>query len=193
MENQDIRTLKILEEIDNDRAPTQRDLSKKLNISLGLVNLFIKRLGKKGYFKIKAIPKNRIKYILTPKGAAEKSRLTYKYIQFSFDFYKKTRKELQKLLNDLMDQGVEQIVFWGASDLAEIAYISLQETTISLVAVVDDEKIGDNFLGFGIKNSKMLNSISFDRILITSTDSQDKAMEAILKQGVHYSKVVILE
>lgn len=193
MENQDIRTLKILEEIDNDRAPTQRDLSKKLNISLGLVNLFIKRLGKKGYFKIKAIPKNRIKYILTPKGAAEKSRLTYKYIQFSFDFYKKTRKELQKLLNDLMDQGVEQIVFWGASDLAEIAYISLQETTISLVAVVDDEKIGDNFLGFGIKNSKMLNSISFDRILITSTDSQDKAMETILKQGVHYSKVVILE
>jgi len=193
MENQDIRTLKILEEIDNDRAPTQRDLSKKLNISLGLVNLFIKRLGKKGYFKIKAIPKNRIKYILTPKGAAEKSRLTYKYIQFSFDFYKKTRKELQNLLNDLMDQGVEQIVFWGASDLAEIAYISLQETTISLVAVVDDEKIGDNFLGFGIKNSKMLNSISFDRILITSTDSQDKAMEAILKQGVHHSKVVILE
>lgn len=193
MENQDIRTLKILEEIDNDRAPTQRDLSKKLNISLGLVNLFIKRLGKKGYFKIKAIPKNRIKYILTPKGAAEKSRLTYKYIQFSFDFYKKTRKELQKLLNDLMDQGVEQIVFWGASDLAEIAYISLQETTISLVAVVDDEKIGDNFLGFEIKISKMLNSISFDRILITSTDSQDKAMETILKQGVHYSKVVILE
>jgi DNA-binding MarR family transcriptional regulator len=193
MENQDIRNLKILEEIDNDRAPTQRDLSKKLNISLGLVNLFIKRLGKKGYFKIKAIPKNRVKYILTPKGAAEKSRLTYKYIQFSFDFYKKTRKELQKLLNDLMDQGVEQIVFWGASDLAEIACISLQETTISLVAVVDDEKIGDNFLGFGIKNSKMLNSIVFDRILITSTDSQDKAMEAILKQGVHYSKVVILE
>ena len=73
MENQDIRTLKLLEEIDNDRTPTQRDLSKKLNISLGLVNLFIKRLGKKGYFKIKTIPKNRVKYILTPKGAAEKT------------------------------------------------------------------------------------------------------------------------
>jgi DNA-binding MarR family transcriptional regulator len=193
MENQDIRTLKILEEIDNDRTPTQRDLSKKLNISLGLVNLFIKRLGKKGYFKIKAIPKNRVKYILTPKGAAEKSRLTYKYIQFSFDFYKKARRELQKLFNDLMDQGVERIVFWGASDLAEIAYISLQETHIMLVAVVDDEKIGDNFLGFEITNSKMLNSVGFDRILITSTDSQDKAMETILKQGVHYSKVVMLE
>ena len=142
MENQDIRTLKLLEEIDNDRSPTQRDLSKKLNISLGLVNLFIKRLGKKGYFKIKTIPRNRVKYILTPKGAAEKSRLTYKYIQFSFDFYKKARRELQTLFNGLMSQGVERIVFWGASDLAEIAFISLQETAISLVAVVEDEKAG---------------------------------------------------
>ena len=193
MENQDIRTLKILEEIDNDRTPTQRDLSKKLNISLGLVNLFIKRLGKKGYFKIKAIPKNRVKYILTPKGVAEKSRLTYKYIQFSFDFYKKARRELQKLFNDLMDQGVERIVFWGVSDLAEIAYISLQETTIMLVAVVDDEKIGKNFIGFEITNSKMLNSIVFDRILITSIDSKDDVLETIKKQGIHHDKVVMLE
>ena len=193
MENQEIRTLKLLEEIDNDRTPTQRDLSKKLNISLGLVNLFIKRLGKKGYFKVKTIPKNRVKYILTPKGAAEKSRLTYKYIQFSFDFYKKARRELQKLLNNLMNQGVELIVFWGASDLTEIAYISLQETAISLVAVVDDEKIGDNFLGFEIKKSNMLNSIVFDRILITSIDSKDKVMESIVKQGIPLNKVVMLE
>jgi len=193
MENQDIRTLKILEEIDNDLTPTQRDLSKKLNISLGLVNLFIKRLGKKGYFKIKAIPKNRVRYILTPKGAAEKSRLTYKYIQFSFDFYKKARRELQKLFNDLMDQGVERIVFWGVSDMAEIAYISLQETDISLVAVVDDEKIGDNFLGFEITNSKMLHSIVFDRIFVTSVDSKDDVLEATKKQGIHHDKVVMLE
>jgi len=147
------------------------------------VNLFIKRLGKKGYFKIKAIPKNRVKYILTPKGAAEKSRLTYKYIQFSFDFYKKARRELQKHFNDLMDQGVERIVFWGVSDMAEIAYISLQETDISLVVVVDDEKIRDN----------MLHSIVFDRILVTSVDSKDDALEAIKKQGIHHDKVVMLE
>jgi len=193
MENQDIRTLKLLEEIDNDRTPTQRDLSKKLNISLGLVNLFIKRLGKKGYFKIKTIPKNRVKYILTPKGAAEKSRLTYKYIQFSFDFYKKARRELQTFFNDLMNQGVTRIAFWGASDLAEIAYISLQETAISLVAVVDDEKIGNTFLGFEIQNSKMLNSIGFDRILVTSIYSKDKILETIKKQGIHHNKIVTLE
>ena len=113
----DIRTLKILEEIENDHTPSQRDLSKKLNISLGLVNSFVKRLVQKGYLKITTIPKNRVKYILTPKGAAEKTRLTYQYIQHSLAFYKKTRKELRKLFKDLMAQGDRKIVFYGASDL----------------------------------------------------------------------------
>ena len=38
MDTQDIRTLKILEEIDRDQPPSQRDLATTLNVSLGLVN-----------------------------------------------------------------------------------------------------------------------------------------------------------
>ena len=53
----DLRTLKILEKVDNDRTPSQRDLARDLNISLGLVNSFIKRLAQKGYFEIGHLPK----------------------------------------------------------------------------------------------------------------------------------------
>jgi len=77
MDPKDIRTLKILEQVDNGKTPSQRDLAGELNISLGLVNSFIKRLVKKGFVKIRTVPKKRLKYILTPHGAAEKSRLTY--------------------------------------------------------------------------------------------------------------------
>jgi len=52
MDTQDIRTLKLMEEIDKDYTQSQRDLSNKLDISLGLVNSFVKRLASKGYFKI---------------------------------------------------------------------------------------------------------------------------------------------
>ena len=193
MDNQDIRTLKILEEIDNDHSTTQRDLSKKLNISLGLVNSFVKRLAHKGYFKITTIPKNRVKYILTPKGAAEKARLTYQYIQYSFEFYKEAREKLRKLFEDLMAEGVSHVVFFGANDFAEIAYISLHETTIEMVGIVDDEKIGDKFLGFEVINSTWLNSISFDKILITSIDSKDMVLETVLKQGIPSGKVVMMK
>jgi len=66
MDQQELRTLQLLEEIESNRSPSQRDLATHLNISLGLVNAFMKRLAKKGYFKITNIPRNRVRYILTP-------------------------------------------------------------------------------------------------------------------------------
>lgn len=192
MDKKDIHTLKILEEIDNDHLSSQRDLSRKMNISLGLVNSFIKRLANKGYLKITNIPKNRLKYILTPKGAAEKTHLTYQYIQHSFDYYKKTRGKLRKLFKDLMAQRVRQVVFYGKSDFAEIAFISLQETNIVMIAIVDDNKIGEVFLGGVVKNPAILDSLSFDRILITSMNKEDTTLERLLKIGIPQSKIVML-
>jgi DNA-binding MarR family transcriptional regulator len=193
MENQDLRTLRILEEIDNDHTTSQRDLSRKLNISLGLVNSFIKRLANKGYFKITNIPKNRVKYILTPKGAAEKTRLTYQYIQYSFEFYRKAREKLRTLFKDLVAQRVKGVVFYGVSDIAEIAYISLQESTIKMVAIVDEEKAGNIFLGNVIKSPEILKSISFDRILITFIEKEDSTLERLLEKGIARNKIVLIE
>jgi DNA-binding MarR family transcriptional regulator len=193
MDRKDIRTLKILEEIDNDHTPSQRDLSKKLNISLGLVNSFVKRLANKGYFKINNIPKNRVKYILTPKGAAEKTRLTYQYIQYSLEFYRNARENLHTLFKYLITQGVSRVVFYGTGDFAEIAFISLQETPIQMLAVVDDNKIGEKFLDSVVKDPAALNSLSFDRILITSMISKENVLEKLLEQGIPRSKLVVLE
>ena len=193
MDTQDLRTLKILEEIANDYNPSQRDLSKKLNISLGLVNSFVRRLASKGYFKITTIPKNRVKYILTPKGSAEKTRLTYQYIQYSFEFYRKSRHSLQKIFRELVAQGVERVVFYGMSDLAEIAYISLQETPIKMVAIVDDIKTGKNFLGNPVKKTALLDSLAFDRVLLTHMGEKDAVLEKLSMQGIPRNKIVVLE
>ena len=55
--NQDTyKSLLLLDEISKGEALSQRDLSKKLNIALGLVNSYIKNLVSKGYITIKAIP-----------------------------------------------------------------------------------------------------------------------------------------
>ena len=193
MDYKGLRTLKILEEIGKNQATSQRDLAKKMDISLGLVNSFLKRLTKKGYFKITNIPKNRIKYILTPQGAAEKTRLTYKYIRFSYNFYKEARQKLSKLFQDLATQGVKRVVFYGASDLAEIAYFSLQDTIIELLLVVDDVKIGEKFLKKSVADPAELGSLSFDRILITTDGSMEDVMEKILEKGIPRDKVVMLE
>ncbi len=190
MDPKDIRTLKILEQVQNGQSPSQRALAGELNISLGLVNSFIKRLVRKGFVKITTIPKKRIKYILTPRGAAEKSRLTYLYIQYSYNFYREARQKLRDLYTDLERQGISRIVFYGAEDLAEIAYVSLQETSIQLVAVVDDTKVGTRFLKLRVMDPAELTAIAYDRILLTTINSRNSILNNLSKIGIASNVVV---
>ena len=191
MDNQDIRTLKILEEIENDRTPSQRDLAKKLNVSLGLINSFVRRLGQKGYFKITTIPKNRVRYILTPKGATEKTRLTYEYVQQSFHFYKHARRKLRDIFLQFEKQQIYKIIFFGIGELAEIAYISLQETKIKLVAIVDEKQTGEKTLGLKVIKPSEIKTLTYDRILITSSEPTDRLLKSLLDQGITRNRIIL--
>jgi len=193
MDLQDIRSLQFLEEIDNNHSPTQRDLAKKFNMSLGLVNSFIKRLAWKGYVKITTIPRNRVRYILTPQGFAEKSRLTYNFIQYSLHFYKEALRNLQDLLNRLQKRGVKKVVFYGANDLAEIASISLKASDIELSGVVDDLKEGEKFLGHTVKSIAELNQLEFDRVIITTVNSKEAIHNKLLQEKVLGEKILTLD
>src|SRR5512135_2723290 len=88
------RSLQILGELSGNDALTQRDLSKRLGIALGLVNSYIRNLAKKGYITIKAIPPKRYAYYLTPKGLAEKTRLTYDLLHDYTRIYREAKNSL---------------------------------------------------------------------------------------------------
>ena len=193
MDNHDIHSLRILEEIERDDTQSQRELAKKLNISLGLVNAFVKRLAHKGYFKVTTMPKNRARYMLTPKGFAEKTRLTYEFIQYSFHFYKRARGRLKRLLSTLENDGIQTVVFYGASDLAEIAYVSLEETSLELVAIVDDFKSAERFLGRTVMHPSILTRLEYDTIIVTSISSRDDIYDNLVKLSIPEEKISWLE
>lgn len=194
MNHQDLRTLQLLEEIGHSETPpSQRDLAKKLDVSLGLVNSFVKRLVHKGYFKVSTIPKNRVRYILTPKGATEKTRLTYKYMQHSYQFYKDARRKFSDLFRQLTRDGIRRLVFYGAGDVAEIAGICLEETLIKLVAVVDDSRVGEHLSGVEVKGTDELASIDFDKILVTTAQSHTQILKDIKKLGISREQVIVLQ
>src|SRR5690242_9725221 len=124
------RSLQILDELANNDSLTQRDLSSRLGIALGLVNSYVKNLIAKGYITVKAIPPKRFAYYLTPKGFTEKTRLTYDLLHDYTRVYREARKSLKALFREMQNDGIKKIVFAGADEIAEIAYITLQETLL---------------------------------------------------------------
>ena len=97
------------------------------------------------------------------------------------------------LLNEFEKRGVKKVIFYGANDLSEIAFISLKATDIKLVGVVDDLKKGKKFLDFIIRSPVELKKIEFDRIIITSLESKDAIFDKLLQKKVPIEKIVMLE
>lgn len=193
MESNDIRTLRILEKVDEEYPQSQRALARELNISVGLVNSFIKRLVKKGYVKIVTTPRKRMRYIVTPTGLLEKTRLTYSYIQLSYQFYAQARKKLNLLFEELENLNVRQIVFFGATDLAEIAYLSLHDSTIELTAVVDDRNTRKKIVGYTVKPIAQMDHITCERILITDDRSREEVQQKIRSCKIPMDKIIWLK
>ena len=130
-------TLKLLDELTRESSITQRTLSSRLDIALGLVNAYIKRLAKKGYIKITKGPMNRVKYAITPEGFTHRVRLTYDYMHSSINYFKDARKRIDVIYRQMIDSGAKNILIWGDGEIAELAYISMRGLPLNLVGVID--------------------------------------------------------
>jgi DNA-binding MarR family transcriptional regulator len=183
------RSLQILDELSNNDSLTQRDLSSRLGIALGLVNSYIKNLISKGYITVKAIPPKRYAYYLTPKGFAEKTRLTYDLLHDYTRIYRETRSNVKKMFHDLQEAGVKKIVFAGADEVAEIAYISLQETGIELSGVVDDDKEGKNFFGRPVQQFERVHDLPYDIVLVSSYLKRNRIFSKLVDIGVQRDSI----
>ncbi len=178
------RSLQILDELSNDDSLTQRDLSSRLGIALGLVNSYIKNLIGKGYITVKAIPPKRYAYYLTPKGFAEKTRLTYDLLHDYTRIYREARKNFKQLFHDLEAGGVKKMVFAGADETAEIAYITLQETHMELIDVVDDDRAGKKFFGRLVHPVHTVRNTDSDIIVVTSYLKRKQLFNKLVDSGV---------
>ena len=68
------REFELVNIIGADLGSNQRDLSRQLDLSLGMTNMLIRRLIAKGFIRIEQLNKRKMRYILTPQGFSEKMR-----------------------------------------------------------------------------------------------------------------------
>ncbi len=166
-------TLKILDEISRESSITQRTLSSSLNIALGLVNTYIKRLAKKGHIKISKGPMNRVKYALTPKGFTHRVSLTYNYMQSSINYFKDVRLKIDDVFKQMIVSGAKDILIWGDGEIAELAYISMRGLPLNLVGVIDGSNKENGFFGHNIYAHANLSELHYDAILIASFSEEE--------------------
>jgi hypothetical protein len=141
---------------------------------------------------VKAMPRNRIAYNLTPKGIAEKGALTLEYMKYSFNYYREFRERIRKAFQEVSKNGVKKLVFYGAGEVGELSYFILQENGMELAGVVDDLKEGKDFFGKKVAGIEALKEFEFDRIFITALSSKEDIFQKLIRKGVPEDKIILI-
>jgi len=184
VDSESFRTLQLMTELEDGAAVSQRELAGRLGIAVGLVNSCLKNFVAKGYVRVKNYPRNRYAYLLTPQGIAEKSRLAFQHLSYFTGLYTTTRREYLELFQQLQLQGVHEVVFCGVDEVAEIAYLSLRETGLTLAAVVDDAPPTDGRF-FGLPIAPLATAAAQQApVVVTSLKRREPLRAELVRLGV---------
>jgi DNA-binding MarR family transcriptional regulator len=175
--------LKLIEQVEQSPELTHRQAARILGVSIKLGHTLVTTLIEKGYFHVVKVNSRRWHYFLTPHGVAEKSRLTREFLEFSLHFYREARKRSAQLCRDLAEAGVRQVAFVGAGDLAEIAYLGVQEWGLTLVAVYD-AKAGGTFMRVPVSPLNELRQQAAETIIVCLYDRGTPMSQQYLPRGV---------
>jgi len=191
----DNQILRLLTSIESRPAPTQRMLAGQLQVALGTTNNLIRSLVDRKLIR-RLHQDGRTHYSLTERGVGEKRRLMEQHLHVTLDHYIDIREKIASALERLKGER-DKLVFYGAGDVAQIAYVVVANSTMELVGVVDDQRAGERFFGHPIRSLSALeegrlDARPFDVLVIASFRHARQMTEKLVRQGFCLSRAVSL-
>ena len=111
---------RVLTHLQENETTTQRNISKRTGLSLGAVNILIKKMARKGLVKVEKLNSRTMRYILTPKGMKEKTRLTYQFIRSSYQQIMTITTAVEALITEnYADNTADRVILYGPADEVE--------------------------------------------------------------------------
>ena len=198
----DVCTRRILVQLEACDSISQRALSRELGIALGLTNTLLRRMIRSGWVEVVRQAPNRVRYVITSAGVAHEAVMSRDYFQDAVRRYRETRDRIRQSLRALSvnwpadDAQVSQgkpIVFYGTGEVAEIAFVSLQEVDLRLVGVVD-ERCSGTFFGLPVHPVERLTTTDlegrpFDRLIVMAFDDARRVPPPLVARGFPIERV----
>lgn len=190
-ETSDQRELRLLSEIDRTPEVSQRDLSQRIGVALGLTNIVLRNLTQKGYVRISKAGWKRWIYLLTPDGVTRKLQLMTGYIHRVMDQYREVRETLREQLIPLALHSESRIAIYGTGDFAELVYLGLKEHRIEEIDIFEAISVeGAVFLGIPVHEIGSIQANQYDKIIVGSIGDGEEACALLSAHGAERQQLV---
>jgi DNA-binding MarR family transcriptional regulator len=130
---------RLLEEIEQNPDTTQAGLAGQLDVAVGSVNWYLKRLIHKGYVKVTHLQRRKLRYFLTPQGLALKAHLTSQYMKASLRVYQELRQEAQEVVTQAKEAGQAKLYLDGDGEAMEIFRLTCLEHGMRVSSSPEEE------------------------------------------------------
>ncbi len=155
-----------LKELEKNSNITQRDLSEKTGLSLGMVNILLKKFIKKGFVKLERLNSKSFRYILTPEGFKEKSKKTIEYMKI---YYRRTLLIKQNIERIIQRYGRNRtyVLFGKDKEMKEIIEGILKELKVKYITENNVEKIENTnvVLYWNIEDKEKLEGLKYEFLM----------------------------
>jgi len=182
IEKNELLELEFLKHVEETPLLSNRLAAAKLGCSVKLAHALLGKMVDRGLLHVKKLHSRRWDYFLTPKGIAEKVRLTFEFLDFSMFFYREARRRSSSVCRKLAESGKKTVAFLGAGDLAEIVYLGVKEWGLALIEVFDEN--AESFLGHPVVSSSKLHTSEADAVIVCLYDRRNPMSVNYLPDGV---------
>ena len=185
------RELRLLSEVDRFADATQRDLSGRVGIALGLTNVLLRNLAEKGYIRVTRAGWKRWLYALTPAGFSRKVQLTMAYVHRFLGHYQTVRQTLREELRPAALHEESRVAIYGTGEFAELVYLALKEMGVEEIDILGPTSLsGGKFLGMVVRDAAELRPEEYDRVIVADLHDSKGSWKKLRELGAAPEKLV---
>lgn len=173
-----LKELLLLQHIEENPNTTQKGIAEAVGGAPSTVNEYMEDLEEKNLLIRDYKSAKVVHYNITPEGIKRKNYLSITYFHELLELYRLAEENIEKFLVGLEDKGYENILIYGAGEVAETILGILKNRTekpLKVVAIIDDNKNrqGSEMLGYKIISREDIKDYKHDGIVITSYTFED--------------------
>jgi len=188
-ETEVLHNLRALEEIEKNSQISQRELSHRLGIALGITNALLKTLVRKGLIKIRGENNRSLTYHLTHAGVLAKGKLAVDWTLNTIDLYRHAKGDVFRRLSILANTGVKTVVLYGMDELTEIALIVSADAGVEVKGIIDGPESGrTSMFNLPIGDVALIAELKPDAVIVC-IEPDEADMEKLLAVAGNDTKI----
>lgn len=174
-----LKEMLLLQHIEENPNTTQKGIARAVGGAPSTVNEYMEDLEERNLLIRDYKSAKVVHYNITPKGIKRKRYLSITYFHELLELYRLAEENIEKFLVGLEDKGYENILIYGAGEVAQTILGILKYRTdksLKVVALIDDDKDRQNteMLGYKIISREEIKEYKHDGIVITSYTFEDE-------------------